>query len=556
MLAGLGFADGGYFPRAWGIAAVLLSAAVAIGLFRTRLIGRFEQAFALGVVALLVFTGLSLAWTSSVTLTMLELERTAVYVVLVAALVLLATRADELLYGLVAAATLIATWALFEHLVLDRDVDTYQGALLTGTIGYANALGAVAAIGSVTAVGLGAEARARWPSVAAAQLLFAVVALTNSRGAQLAWLLGMLVAISLSRARFRIAIVGGFVAASSLCVGVAATELGVTRARVASPDVVWEGRAVFLLVLGTVAAAALFARALPSRPPRISPRVAFALVAGLAAAAAIGLLVARPGVGDRSQYWAVASDAFRNEPLIGHGPGTFERLWLEQRSVPNDARDAHSLYLETLTEQGIVGGVLLVAVLAIPLVVAVRRRGILAAAAGGAYVTYLAHAGVDWDWEMPAVTAAGLTAGVACVKLAGVAVADHVSGRVRMALAGALVVVFAGSAFTLAGNWRITNARDQLTASQPASALVSATRAASLQPWSSEPLVLNAQSRLLLGDRHGAHAELVRAVARDPTIWLGWWLLGLTSEGSQERALATQQATRLNPLFGRVDATP
>jgi O-antigen ligase len=505
---------------------------------------------------LLLLSGLSLTWTSSVTLTMLEVERTAVYAVLVAGLVLIAQRADEILYGLVAAATLIAAWALFEHLILDRDVDAYQGALLTGTIGYANALGAVAAIGSVAAAGLGAEARGRWPYVAAAQLLFTAVALTNSRGAQFAWLLGMLVAIALSRARVRLAVVAVFVALSALCVGLAASELGVTRAKIASPDVVWEGRVVFLLVLGTVGAAALFARALPANSLRVGSRVAYAALAVLVAATAVGLFLARPDVGDRSHYWGVAADAFRSEPVIGHGPGTFERLWLEHRPVARDARDAHSLYLETLAEQGIVGGVLLVAVLALPLAVVVRRRGMLAAAAGGSYVTYLAHAGVDWDWEMPAVTAAGLMAGVACVKLARTVGVDRVGARARLALTGALVVVLAGSAFTLAGNWRVTNARDQLAANRPASALVSATRAASLQPWSSEALVLNAQSRLLLGDPLGAHDELARAVARDPTVWLGWWLLSLTSEGSQERALAAQQAAHLNPFFGRVEPTP
>jgi hypothetical protein len=112
-----------------------------------------------------------------------------------------------------------------------------------------------------------------------------------------------------------------------------------------------------------------------------------------------------------------------------------------------------------------------------------------------------------------------------------------------------LTVVFAGSAFALAGNWRVTNARDQLAAGRPASALLSATRADSLQPWSSEPLVLSAESRLLLGDQRGAHGQLVEAVARDPTVWLGWWLLALTSESVEERTLATQQARRLNPLF-------
>ena len=39
-------------------------------------------------------------------------------------------------------------------------------------------------------------------------------------------------------------------------------------------------------------------------------------------------------------------------------------------------------------------------------------RGASAAAAGG-YVAFLFHAGVDWDWEMPAVTVAGLFCGAA-----------------------------------------------------------------------------------------------------------------------------------------------
>ena len=72
--------------------------------------------------------------------------------------------------------------------------------------------------------------------------------------------------------------------------------------------------------------------------------------------------------------------------------------------------DAHSLYLETLAELGLVGLGLLVLVLAPPL--AGAFRGASAAAAGG-YVAFLVHAGVDWDWEMPAVTIAGLFCGAA-----------------------------------------------------------------------------------------------------------------------------------------------
>ena len=169
--------------------------------------------------------------------------------------------------------------------------------------------------------------------------------------------------------------------------------------------------------------------------------------------------------------------AFRDELVLGHGPGTFERLWLERRPVEREAREAHSLYLETLAEQGIVGGLLLAAVLAVPLVAVVRHGRATAAAAAGAYVTYLVHAGLDWDWEMPAVTAAGLLAGVAILKLGRAETRQELAVGERLLVATTFAVVLTGSVFALAGNWRVTQARDALTEGRPASALAAATRA-------------------------------------------------------------------------------
>ena len=62
--------------------------------------------------------------------------------------------------------------------------------------------------------------------------------------------------------------------------------------------------------------------------------------------------------------WRVSWHGFLQAPILGHGAGTFETTWATNR--PNDASivDAHSLYLQTLDEQGIVGFVLLVGVIA------------------------------------------------------------------------------------------------------------------------------------------------------------------------------------------------
>jgi hypothetical protein len=74
-------------------------------------------------------------------------------------------------------------------------------------------------------------------------------------------------------------------------------------------------------------------------------------------------------------------------------------------------RDAHSLYLETLAELGIVG---FLAVLALFGGVAACVRD--QAAIGAGLAAWAVHAGVDWDWEMPALT-------LVAVLLAGAAIA-------------------------------------------------------------------------------------------------------------------------------------
>ena len=53
--------------------------------------------------------------------------------------------------------------------------------------------------------------------------------------------------------------------------------------------------------------------------------------------------------------WPVALDEFRESPLVGIGAGSFEYWWYEKRPSTRIVRDAHSVYLESLAELGLLG---------------------------------------------------------------------------------------------------------------------------------------------------------------------------------------------------------
>jgi O-antigen ligase len=80
---------------------------------------------------------------------------------------------------------------------------------------------------------------------------------------------------------------------------------------------------------------------------------------------------------------------------------------LRERPYPEAVKDAHSLPLETLTELGLVGLVLLLALVgsvAVGARDALRADAALAAGPAAVVATWFVHAAIDWDWEMPALT--------------------------------------------------------------------------------------------------------------------------------------------------------
>ena len=195
-------------------------------------------------------------------------------------------------------------------------------------------------------------------------------------------------------------------------------------------------------IAGAVATAVAAARAwgVPRSRRRV-PRLALTavLAAGLVAAG-----VASGSTEPRTSLWGVAWHQFERHVAFGSGAGTFALAWARSGLIETrgGALDAHSLYLETLAELGLVGLVLLLLFLLLPLLRA--RRAPIAA---GAYMVFLVHAGLDWDWEMPAVILAGLCCGAAALA-ADAAQPRPVTPRTRMTI---VVLAIALGALSIAG---------------------------------------------------------------------------------------------------------
>ena len=78
---------------------------------------------------------------------------------------------------------------------------------------------------------------------------------------------------------------------------------------------------------------------------------------------------------NRWEYWDVALDTFAERPLTGSGVHGFAADWFERRDIDEAVQDAHSLYIETLTELGLPGLALLLSFLgATGVALRARRR--------------------------------------------------------------------------------------------------------------------------------------------------------------------------------------
>jgi O-antigen ligase/polysaccharide polymerase Wzy-like membrane protein len=375
VLASVGLADGGLFPRTWRLGALALFAVAAAALLaRGRIaVRRLEWAALTALAAFAGWIGLSVAWSGNAS----EAERALLYVAAVFAVLVVAERASVLflLGGALAGITVVTAYGLSIYLFTSPPPDRFEGSLLYQPLGYANALGIFDAIGVLLAVGIALALRrplARAAALLPLLVLVPALLLTSSRGA-------------------------------------------------------W------------VAAAVGFAAMALSSGPRVGRRaLAFVALGALAAGTAVVVTtgeIAGFVTENRIRYWKVAWADYRDHPVLGSGSGTFGDYWLAHGPGPGFTRTAHSLYLQSLAELGPLGLVLVLTVVAVPLLALRGRRDSVVGAAAAGYVAYVVHAGMDWDWEMPAVTLAGLFCGAAVLVATRPDVVPPLRPPARIALA-------------------------------------------------------------------------------------------------------------------------
>jgi O-antigen ligase len=378
VLASLGLADGGLFPRSWRSATLALLALGAAALLRRSkiTIGRLERVTFAALASYAAWIALSALWSGRASASLLEAERALLYAVALGAVLLIVER-DSLapfLAGALYGVTFATGYGLVVHALAGPRLDPVEGALLYQPLGYANAVGIFATVGVLLGVGLALAASSRSLralSLAPLPILLPALYLTSSRGAGLALVAGL----------------------------------------------------AFLVALGA----------------RVSGRVLAALavlaVVALVAVAANGSQTNRPN------YWRVALTEYQQNPVLGSGAGTYVDYWLRLRPEASFTRTAHSLYLQSLAELGPVGLALLATAVAGPLLALRRRRGSLQAAAAAAYLAFALHAAIDWDWELPAVTLAGLFCGAAVLVGGRPDEAGALSPRARWLLLAAEVPI-------------------------------------------------------------------------------------------------------------------
>jgi O-antigen ligase len=556
---------------------------------------------------------MSSLWSGSVELSVIEADRVLVYLGFFLAAFLIAQtdqRRQRFAEGLAISLALVALLALASRL-LPNLVEVGDSFLTTPRLayplGYWNANGA--AFGIAVALLLWSSRAAawqglRWLSVAVLPAVLLALYFTYSRGGLLALLIAAGCMIALSRDRLWLLATLAIGAIGALPAVLAVQARRSLADNIANQAAVDQGVTVLLvLAAGTVLALALFAalRWAEQREGRLTGRALElsrnpSLLKGIAVAVAVVAIGVAVAIGGRAwdqfsssdvqfpnqpeqhfsdfsgagrhDFFRVAIDGFEEKPVLGSGAGTYEFAWERHRSILLPVHDAHSLYLEAFAELGIVGGLLVLALVATLLWTGFsawraahgpqRERY---AALFAAILAFAIVAGLDWFWEITALgavffLASGALVAARCAQLTSPSSAGLDSGEERrFGLAvGALAVAWI-AAVALIGpllvDREINASQDAAAAGDIGSAVNHAKTARSIEPFAASPYVqlgLLAESE---GDYALAIEHLTQAIDREDHNWQLYYLRSRVEEEAGDLAAARadlDRARRLNPL--------
>jgi UDP-GlcNAc:undecaprenyl-phosphate GlcNAc-1-phosphate transferase len=244
------------------------------------------------------------------------------------------------------------------------------------------------------------------------------------------------------------------------------------------------------------------------------------------------------GAGNRYDYWRVAWHVFADHPLVGVGAGNYTQYYFRLRQTQEAIQNPHSLELQTLSELGIVGALLL-AMLVVGVVLGARNlrrrarqsvpaRGLMVAAAGSV-VVWLVDTSGDWMALLPGVTAVALC-GAAVLCRPGPPVGEiRRHGRLPLLAAAAATFVLAvsGASLLRAGlSIRfLDDARAALT-HDPAGAIRDAGNVLSLDPANLDAFYVEAAGQARFDRAAAARRILLQATQEDPASYVTWTLLG------------------------------
>lgn len=568
-------ASGAYFPNAWYPSALGVAALLAVMMIaRVGVLPRTRAAriALLSFAALVAWNYLSILWAGSPGSALDASNKLLLYLLVGWAFSLLPWTPTTMAYALAAWAVGVGVFCAVGliHATGASNLNPFFNSSRYATpLNYPNATAAIAVMGMWPALILSARKEvpvlARALLLALATFLAEFALLPQSRAAVLGLVLTTpLVLIASSdrvRLLLRMAVVGGGLAISAP--RTVAVDTAINAGHHVGPPLAHAANGMLETSLAAFVIGALLALAekhvsfaIPSVRGRVplGRRGTVALIVGAVLVVGIGGAVAAPSIShevrtvvkkgnsdagtgstrllsttpeERFDYARVAWKLFTEDPVQGVGAGNFGRRYDPLRRFQKHSQYAHDVALRALSETGIVGLALTVAVVLALAIGLVKTRlelrglgGACAVAALGIAAYFLVGDSVDWLDEFPVLAGAAFAFALGAIALrpGERRPSPGLSRPVRVGIGFAAACVTAGVLIALVPAYLETRYVERAVStfhSRPASAYADLRRATELNPLSADPFTTKGTISVVLGNYALARTAFEQAIGKE-----------------------------------------